>query len=60
MGTWIVTVKDHDSCLQFVTEVKTLENIPEALESLLGAGKAAWRPFKSYKRKNKKEAPKKK
>jgi hypothetical protein len=48
-GGYQVTLQDHASHQQCSVNVVTLKEIPKALESLLGAGGEAFRPFESQK-----------
>ena len=59
MGCWLVTVKDHESQLQFTVDVDTLQGLAEAVEVILCSGIVPWRQFKSYKLQNKIKPPKK-
>lgn len=49
-----MTVKDHESRLQAVIDCDTWNDIPPLLDSLLCGGKLPWKPFKSFRRKEKK------
>jgi hypothetical protein len=51
LGNWVITLKDHETGLQGTLEIEVLENLLPALEYVLGAGRVAWKPFKSHRRK---------
>ncbi len=53
LGCWVVTLRDHESRLQAVIEADQWQDIPSQLEGLLGRGAIPWKPFKSYRKKEK-------
>lgn len=54
LGCYVITIRDHESRLQAVVECDTWADIPSMLDSLLGSGKLPWKPFKSFRKKEKK------
>lgn len=53
LGCWVVTLKDHEGRVSCAFEADCWADIPAQLESLLGRGTLPWKPFKSYRKKEK-------
>jgi hypothetical protein len=49
-----VTLRDHEARLQASIEADCWQDIPAQLEGLLGRGAIPWKPFKSFRKKEKK------
>jgi hypothetical protein len=51
LGCYVVTLRDHESRLQCSVEADCWSDVPSQLEGLLGRGQLPWKPFRSFRKK---------
>jgi hypothetical protein len=59
-GCWLVTIRCHSEGCCATVPVMSLESLPVALEEALATDRVAWRPYETWKGRERAKPPQKK